>query len=230
MFDRFYKSLFLSPKLIKAQNERYLLSRGARICKWLPTTGHTNNTRDSLDVGRRAAVIYGIFNIYLGAPTQRIKQWLEDNNLLSYLSAEENALINKSENDINEQEMCEIGWYVESLCALLWAGSIFKELSPQKHVPNTMVNFVPNIQNGDAAEDFIKIIRLRSYSQLYKMLDLYHRAHWYVLDASLCGEDTRNFEYGIIQSRTRALEWIFYLVNDWDDGSFSNQLEFNDLN
>jgi len=99
--------------------------------------------------------------------------------------------------------MCEIGWYVESLCALLWAGSIFKELSPQKHVPDTMVNFVPNIQNGDAAENFIKTIKLRSYSQLYKMMDLYYRAHWYVRDARLCQEDSKDFDYGIIQSRRR---------------------------
>lgn len=221
MIEKFYKSLLLHPRFIKKQNERYLLGQGARICKWLPYTAHTDVSRSSLEVGRRAAVVCGMFNIYLGAPTSTIKKWMEDNNLLPYLSDEEVALINKPENDISEREMCEIGWYVESLCALLWAGSIFDTLSPQKHVPDTMVNFVPNIQNDDAADSFIKTIKLRPYGQLYKILDLYYRAHWYVRDANLCREDTKDFDYGVIQSRRRALEWVFYPSNDWDDVDLS---------
>lgn len=156
----------------------------------------------------------------MGAPISTINKWLKENELLPYLSLEENTLINKNEKNLSEREMCDIGWYVESLCALLWAGSIFDTLSPQTHVPDTLVNFVPNIQKGDSADEFIKSIKVRSYRQLYKMLDLYYRAHWYARDGNFCGEDTKDFDLGIIQSRRRALEWVFY-SNDWDNVDLS---------
>ena len=116
----------------------------------------------------------GMFNIYLDGPTKIIKKWFQDNHLLSCLSPAELKLIQKPEQEITSQEMCDISWYVESLCALMWAGSIFDTLSPQKHVPDTQVNFVPNVEHGESPENFIKSIKLRPYGQLYKMRDLYY--------------------------------------------------------
>lgn len=217
MFYKLYKKMFLNPEVIKNKNEQYLLSQGARICKWLPCTEHTQATVSSQNMARRAAIVCGMFNIYMGAPTHVIKKWLEENELITDLSAEEIAIINKNESEISERELSEISWYIESLCAFLWAGSVLTELSPQKYVPDTLVNLLPNIQNGDSAEQFIKNIKIRSYGQIYQMLDLYYRAHWYTRDAGLCREDTKDFDIGIIEARRRALEWVFYATNDWDD-------------
>lgn len=84
-------------------------------------------------------------------------------------------------------------------------------------MPDTLVNFLPDIQKGDAADQFIKSIKMRSYGEIYQMLDLYYRAHWYTRDARLCGEDSKDFDLGVVQARRRALEWIFYPTNDWDN-------------
>ena len=83
--------------------------------------------------------------------------------------------------------------------------------------PDTLVNFVPNIQKNEPAKSFIKSFKLRSYKQIYEILDLYYRAHWFVRDARLCNEDTKDFNYSTIISRRSALEWIFDTKSDWDD-------------
>jgi hypothetical protein len=49
------------------------------------------------------------------------------------------------------------------------------------------------------------------------MLDLYYRAHWYVVDGHLHRYDTGDFDLDIIMERRKALEWIGDpTVEDWD--------------
>lgn len=131
MFYNLYKKIFLNSERVKNKNEQYLLSQGARICQWLPYTEHTQDTVTSLRMARRAAIVCGIFDIYMGAPTFAIKKWLEENELMMDLSEEEIVLINKNETELSDRELTEISWYIESLCAFLWAGSVINDLSPK---------------------------------------------------------------------------------------------------
>ena len=217
MFNAFYRKLFIHPHVIKKKSELFLINKGARICDWLPYIDTDSVIRNSLESGQRAAILCSMCNISRGAPTHIIKEWLKQNALLAHLSSEEEEILGKNEKDLTDQEMINLSWYVESLYAFLWAGSIFDTLPTTEHVPDTLVNFVPNIQKNEPAKSFIKSFKLRSYKQIYEILDLYYRAHWFVRDARLCNEDTKDFNYSTIISRRSALEWIFDTKSDWDD-------------
>ncbi|MBA4117679.1 MAG: hypothetical protein C0514_02125 [Candidatus Puniceispirillum sp.] len=206
----------LPPRAIKEENDHYLLERGARICAWLPTIEHRTCIRGAREIGQRAAVLYGLFQIYLRAPTQVIRTWFEKNRLMGYLSPNELELIEKHEDELCDQERCDLSWNVEAIYALLWAGSVFDTLDVQKYVPDTLVNVTPDIQENESADKLRRSIKTRPYAQIYKMLDLYYRASWYVVDANLVNEDTKDFNYSVIMTRRQALEWVYDPTSSWD--------------
>lgn len=177
--------------------------------------------RTALDVGRRAAIVCGLYHVYIGVLTKVIRRWLDDNGLMPHVSPEERILLQKSEADISAQEKCDLSWYVESLYALVWAGSIYDALDVEEYVPETLVNHTPNLQEDERADAFIGGLKIRSYNEIYKMLDLYSRASWYARDASLRGEESKNFDLSNIMARRRSLEWVFDADVEWDNVDLS---------
>ena len=216
MFRYLYQKFLFSPQRIKAKNERQLLARGARICHWLPIIDQDTQMRTALDVGRRAAIVCAMYHVYIGVPTKMIRRWLDDNGLMPYVSPEEKILLQKSATDISDHEKCDLSWYVESLYALVWAGSIYDALDVEEYVPETLVNHTPNLQESERADAFIAGLTLRPYSEIYKMLDFYYRASWYARDANLTREDSKNFDLNNVMARRRSLEWVFDADVEWD--------------
>ena len=206
----------LPPRTIKEDNDRYLRGCGARVCAWLPTIEHRTRIRGAREIGQRAAVLHGLFQIYLQAPTHVIRVWFEENRLMGCLSSNERELIEKHEDELCDQERCDLSWNVEAIYALLWAGSVFDTLDVQKYVPDTLVNYTPDLQVNERADELMGSIKTRPYAQIYKMLDLYYRASWYVVDANLVNEDTKDFNYSLIMTRRQALEWVFDPTSSWD--------------
>jgi hypothetical protein len=49
------------------------------------------------------------------------------------------------------------------------------------------------------------------------MLDLYYRAHWFIVDGYVNGYETGDFDGGVIVERRKALEWVLDDTLDWDD-------------
>ena len=172
--------------------------------------------RTSEDVGRRAVIVCALYHVYIGVPPKMISRWLDDNGLTPHVSLEEKAILQKSEGGLSAHEKCDLSWYVESLYALMWVGSIYDVLDMEEYVPDTLVNYTPNIQEGERADVFVATLNLRPYSEVYKMLDLYYRASWYARDASLRGENPNNFDLNNIMARRRSLEWVFDGDVEWD--------------
>lgn len=221
MLNALYRKMFVHPAEIKKKNELFLTEKGARICDWLPYIESDSVMRSSFAAGQRAAILCAMYNISLDTPTLVIREWLEKNGLLDHLSFKEKEMLGKNEQDLTPQEMCNLSWYIESLHAFLWAGSVFETLPITQYFPETIFDFIPDIQKDEPAQAFIKSFKLRPYKQIYEMLDLHYRAHWFVRDASLCHEDTKEFDYSIIVSRRTSLEWIFDNQSDWDDVDLS---------
>lgn len=165
----------------------------------------------------RALILQAMFSLYIGAPTSVIKKWLDDNNLLTYLSPKEHNLLNKHERDISKQEMNDLSWNIESIYALLWVGSIYKDLPLQTHAPDNLVKYLPNIKNNDSIKKFIENFKMRSFEEIYIALDLYYRAHWYARDCHITSKDSKNFDLPTIEYRRRALGWLFDSEANWDD-------------
>jgi hypothetical protein len=215
---RYYK---FPPSDVKECSEQYLSEKGLKICEWLPWKEHVTNIRTNNEIARRAAACLGLFNIYLGGPTDHIKKWLEENNLFGSLSEEEALLLSLENEKINEKDLIKLGWLVESLYALMWFGNIMDELNPEKHVPDTLVNFLPNIEKNESAATFIKQFKSRSYDALYQMLDLHYRVHNHTRQCWLDNVNSPYFDNSVIHCRRQALEWIFDISSDWDNVDLS---------
>jgi hypothetical protein len=92
------------------------------------------------------------------------------------------------------------------------------ELPVSEPVGDILASLLPDLQINEGPAKFLREFRLRPVPELYSMLDLYYRAHWYAVDGHLHGYDTGDFNLDIIMERRKALEWISDpTVEDWDD-------------
>jgi hypothetical protein len=81
-----------------------------------------------------------------------------------------------------------------------------------------LASLVPNIKQNEDGHKFHATFALRPFPELFQMLDLYFRAHWYARDGQLNGYATGVFDPDIIMERRKALEWIADRnLEDWDE-------------
>ena len=87
-----------------------------------------------------------------------------------------------------------------------------------------LAGFLPKLQLNEGPEVFSSRFALRPFSQLYRELDFYFRAHWYARDGSLHRYPTGVFNLDLIMERRRALEWAAdRTIADWGETSDSTQ-------
>ena len=86
-------------------------------------------------------------------------------------------------------------------------------------MPNALATIVPNLQKNENGAAFAARILLRSYAELYPMLDLYFRAHWATENVRLHGGSSGRINGDIIMERRKALEWLSGATTDWDNVS-----------
>jgi hypothetical protein len=202
---------------IKKESEVIILQKGGKICDWLPHIEPNGEVRSDEELINRALILNALLNIYFGAPIHIIKDWIEQNNLSSYLSESEKNLLSKKDNDLTESDKINIYWFIEALWALMWAGNLIKDLPIDKCVENNMAKLCPNLANGENDSKFRKKMTIRTKEELYKKLDLYFRTHWYTEDGRINNYSTGNIDGEIIMERRKALEWVNNNTLDWDN-------------
>jgi hypothetical protein len=205
----------VNPSRVKRSSEEQLRALGARTCDWLPIIDHTT-PRDSKDIAARALVLDGLVQIYFRAPIDFIENWISQNGLEPYLSSSEIELLGKNQEHLPERELVNLHWSIEALWALMWIGGLVSDLPLDKPVRDTLASMLPSVKNQENASPFYENFKRRSYGEIYKMLDLYYRAHWYALDGRLNGYDTSPISLDIVVERRKALEWAIDSSSDWD--------------
>lgn len=205
----------MKPVEVKAESERIILALGGRICDWLPQLDRTE-PRASSEVAERALVLHAMLQIYFGAPIDVIASWINANQLDFSLSRHERSLLmNES---LTEQERINLYWYIEALWAMVWAGQLTEDLAIDQHVGGNLASLLPNLQVYEDGSSFRRRFLLRPFEEIYNMLDLYYRAHWYARDGQLNNYPTEPFNPDVITERRRALEWISNRkLADWED-------------
>lgn len=207
----------MEPLEVKAESERIIKALGGEICDWLPWV-ERSNPRESTEVADRALVLNAILQIAFGAPVDVIASWIKANGLEASLSRRDQSTLNKQSSELTEQERTDISWYVEALWAMVWAGQLIENLSVDQPVGNNLASLLPNLQLNEDAGSFRRQFALRPVEQVYRMLDLYFRAHWYARNGQLNGYSTEPFNLDVIMERRRALEWISdRTISDWED-------------
>ena len=205
----------IDPAEVKTASEKIILEAGGRICAWLPYLDPPNlRAQDALI--SRALVLNALINIAFGAPIPIIKSWIGANGLTASLSADEQALLQKDNADLFDQEVTNLHWSLEALWALMWAGGLTDDLTVDGHVPDYMASICPDLQQNEDGAKFTQKMRLRSSEELYRMLDLYYRAHWYTEDGRINGYSTGNISSDVVMERRKALKWLLDASTDWD--------------
>lgn len=210
----------LDPFAVKANSERIILAAGGQTLDLLPIIGQTGLRKNS-ELISRSLILNALINIHFNAPTGIIKAWVEKHQLTAHLSVSERDLLTKENQELSEQERVNLFWYIEALWALMWAGSLIDELPVDRPVEDYMASLTPNVQLDEGTEKFSERMRLRPHNDLYAMLDLYYRAHWYARNAQLNGKPSGNFSIDVIMERRRSLEWLLDPKSDWDNTNSS---------
>jgi len=205
------------PRHVKEESERIIRALGGDVLDGLPRLDRTL-PREPREVADRALVMNALLQIYFGAPINVIDAWITSNDLRASLSRRESQILRKSNAELSEQEKIDLYWYVESLWTLTWAGALIADIPIAEPVGDDLASLLPNLQVGETPARFRAGFSLRPFPQIYQMLDLYYRAHWYARDGQLRGRDTGVFDIDIIMERRKALEWLCdRQIADWDE-------------
>jgi hypothetical protein len=206
----------LNPQAVKKESEEIILRAGGQICDWLPHI-ERKKLRSRDEIVARALVLNAMLQIHFGAPTEVIEDWIERNDLTNSLSPREADILSTDNDELSEQELTDLFWYIEALWALMWVGSLIDEMPFDRPVENFMASLAPNLQINEDGSKFSKKMKIRPYDDIFRMLDLYFRLHWYARNGELTGNSTEPVSHDIIMERRKALEWVLAPDEEWDD-------------
>jgi len=182
------------------------LARGLSNNENLPELEESLSLRPLKEIVGRIMALHGIVACSYGySPTQTLK-WLEENGVVGFLTSSERIALESS------GSMAEYQWEVYSLYALAWVLGLINGYSATSEMPDTLVNVLPDIKEGEAIEHFYSRVSLRGEREIIVQLDASYCVHWAILDAAQRG--IASPVEGAIQRR-RALEWCMS-DKDWD--------------
>ena len=204
---------------IKAENDKLISEKGYRFNEWLPIL-ETPEMRTVEEIRGRMSVMNALINIAFEAPTFLMKDWIENNNLAQFLSDEEKEILDTENEDLSQEQVNSLLWYLEALWSFMWLTEMIDGLEPEEHVDDSMASLLPNLEQGENNHKLESLQFLRHELEVYTMLDLYYRLHWYCVDERLNGREAKLNE-GIIYERRKALEWAFNRESDWDNVEMS---------
>jgi uncharacterized protein DUF4272 len=202
---------------IRTESETVIRKLGGEVCEWLPWLDRAT-LRPSSEVADRALILNAVIQIHFGAPAAVVAAWIDENGLTHGLSERERSILAESEDELDAQDITDLYWCIEALWALVWCGSLIEDLPVDQAVASSLASLVPNLQANEPAEAFRARFSLRPFGEIYRMLDLYYRAHWYAREGQLRRFETGKFVLDVIMERRKALEWVSdATIEDWDD-------------
>ena len=204
---------------VKAETEAKVLALGGRICDWLPVLD-APAVRSGAEVQGRMSVLNALINISFEAPVDIIRTWLTEHGLNVFLSAEEAAILTKTNEQLTPEELGGLRWNLESLWALMWVTGFVSTLDPTEWCGDEMASLLPNLERGEGNQKLERAVTLQPLEELYRMLDYYYRLHWYCVDERLHGREALVNE-GLVYERRKSLEWVFNRAVDWDEVEMS---------
>lgn len=206
----------VDPVSIKTESEAVVIAAGGKICDWLPYLDRAE-VRPSTEIIGRALVMNALINIYFKAPISVVANWIERHGLSEHLSAVERTILSRPDEALPEQQLIDLFWYIEALWALMWVGSLIDDLPFQTHVEDRMASMCPNLAKDEGPEKFSAHMRMRGPDEIFRILDLYFRVHWWARDGQINGYSTDPANLDIVMERRKALEWVLNPRCDWDD-------------
>ena len=94
---------------IKTANDKLISEKGYKFNQWLPIL-ETPAMRPIEEIRARMAVMNALINIAFEAPTYLMKDWIENNNLVAYLSEEEKEILETENEDLTQIQVNSLLW------------------------------------------------------------------------------------------------------------------------
>ncbi len=209
----------LKPEEVKKKSEKIILNAEGEILDWLPTI-ELPKPRPVNKVINRALILNALFQLSLNAPKNYINRWIENNFLISELTPKELNILTY-QGDLTDEEQYNLYWSLESLWAIAWATNVVPELSFNKPVGSELAKLSPNLQTNEGGHKYLENMRLRPIDELFEMLDLYYRLHWWTQTAHRVNKSTGDVSLEVIIWRRKALEWMLNRDSSWDEMDLS---------
>ena len=177
--------------------------------------------RDVDSVAARCHAIAAALALQHGAPPDRIRRALRDNDLERWLAAREERFLRHLEGEVQmddeerHQATVDISWREEALWALMWSIELVDDMPPDELCSRGPFyeRLAPDVDPAKGRTDVL----LRPLDEIAVMLDFYYCLHWHARNAQYHGQrwDSK-IAPGAVLERRRALEWLFQDVA-WDD-------------
>lgn len=209
----------INPQEVKNQSEKIILDFGGTILDWLPTI-ELPEPRSQQKVINRALILNAMYQLHMKAPKSHIINWIENNCLSAELSPKELTILS-STNELTEDAHRELYFSLEALWAIAWATNLIESLPFNQQVGSELAGLSPDLRCNEDGYKYINSMQLRSPVEIYAMLDLYYRLHWWLNNAKKENESTSDILLAIVKERRKALEWVLYRHKKWDEVDLS---------
>src|SRR3989344_9082385 len=134
------------PQNIKLQSELKIRSLGGKTPDLLPVLEYEEMVvRSREEIIGRVSVMNALLAITFKAPVSVIKKWIENQKLNKFVTDKEMLVLQKINEELSQQELTNLYWYIEAIWALLWVGSMIFELPLDKRVGDNLINLAPNL-------------------------------------------------------------------------------------
>ncbi|MBK9579453.1 MAG: DUF4272 domain-containing protein [Fibrobacteres bacterium] len=165
-------------------------------------------------------ILNALTYIYAEVPTHKVFDWISRNDLVDKFASSEKTFLSKANDELTIQDSIDCYWGIEALWALMWVGSLIKELDFAKSVLDPTVS-CPDLQKSEDAKNFKLAMKIRSENEILEMLELHHRLHCHAEECRTTGTDGKGIERNAIIERRKALEWVCDTSMDWDSVEFN---------
>lgn len=215
---------------VREQSLNFLKGTGFHPAGWLPVNRGNLQLRPTEEIVGRLFALDSIFTWVAfsesNASSGNLKEYVEGNDLESFMSVSEKKIFRLSRNQAHEACVETIGWKLENMWPLAWvlgfdakptleAGLISDDISN-----SLLYEFLPG---GEATiEDFVDSVQPRTIQEVIAWEDLFFCAHNAVRSAQLGSPSVpKGFNPivhgGVVHERRHALTWCLSPGIKWDD-------------
>ena len=197
---------------LKNKNTKYLKSICIDVPDHLPQIESLDevNPRSAQDIASRLSALAYVIGLGFDAKGKDLLEWLNEFQLMPYVSRYENELLHKHE--LGDQDKINMTWLTESAQALAWCIGLV-ELDHSKHCDDDLAQKIP-FKNDP--KEFIQKAQLRPISEIQEQSDLLYRLHWYARNCRFTGTEFELSE-SIVAERRKAMDWAYGVEEDWDE-------------
>ena len=224
----------MTPEELRSRIFAELEAAGFRPAKSLPLPDLEQTTRPAREVAARLMALHALL-AWVAIPEQRaatpaLNSYMERNELRSWLTAEELAIVDLPRHDASEKHLNNIGWRLENMWPLAWvlgfqpAPDLGASLISDEVIQAMMSEFLPGL-DADIAAMLTRSVA-RSSVEIVEMEYRFYCAHNAVRSAQL-GSDTVPAGFhpivhgGAVHERRHSLSWCIAPGVDWGDTDLS---------